>query len=1692
MISLTVHEVRRRLRTRHRIRAIAVALLFLVTIALTASWVAELAYRPRLTPVIAATVTDYSWPVHPNGWAREDAQRLATLEDQSVRILDLTPDWRTRELALKRLDSELDALAESNLLTGTVLFSFSLHGVVNSDGRPALLPADADALDPDTWLPVEDILDHIADRLPARIRKVVLLDSNRSEANWQIGQLHNTFADRLADVIDPDRHPNCILINSTSPDQRSWSSPGLPGSAFGTFVATGLAGAADRQWIESNETDPANSSRAGFEIAEAGATKGNGDGQVSLDELVGYVDTRLAVWSRRYGLPPQSVLRLPAESDDVQLTWALSETAVQQLQSGLQWPDDPAVSPNELDRLWQTFTRLADAKMLAWVPEGLNRLEQSLLRLEALCNAGIAYRQRAKQQAVRLDQQLTGLTEALADPDVQQSPLAFRRSTLGQTPLSIEKAELPSRLLNLTVGAASTDELARARQAIESLIRQPTDTTLQETIQTLESFHSGDEQEALLREDLQYLRLLDRYAVLDQWPQRQAVRRVLALRQKADRLSVFRSSDGAQDLRGLRWLRPFIDRADRDRRLAEDYLLAGQTAAGALLQNALDTAEQSADQAEQQIENVTKSIRLADKAMRELPSIARALATLPRPIPPVSEGSGKRSPTPTIDAEASEVTADHLPVGDIVLTDWVIPAIRDAILLSRQIDAGPEVVSGGNDTPPALTFLDTTRRLSQRLDQLQSRLDKFLNETLKEGRDAEVSVLTLTAAMRLPILTWQQRRQLRQLYAERLLSQSASLEGPAAVSSDSAAMWSDAKKRPTTTGWMPPVDRILSWPIHPAVMLAQPEHPAGLAPTAVPEPESESGVKQVEQLGFFVRRNLAVFDDDSDPSQWMADPSDPKWWQAAARWQRRLLPLTEGTPSPSPLHRTFHVDLQRLLVWHGHRQLDGFLGSPEQPSGISRRAFFDRACDRCLAVARDFGALDAPVQAEVAQLRRLQVNRRLAAQSAFVTTADHSPLPRGGDGETFRVVVRPVPEGRLSESSLPSGRPSVWVRSATSNRATEASLVSATAPQAQTFELKRPGADDPSPGSPEPEASESVRRSVSGSPTLEAVTTFRGNEYGESFVTNRLGGTLVEYRPFRYGDSRVTVLGNRTRRASILFVLDCSRSMAEPLQAESADDNAPSRLSLAKSALIEMLDELAKNDANRVGVIFFGHRVAWTRSDPPQRSQSPGAGEEVPADLMPSQDVEVVLPLGRFDPGNVFQRLDKVQAWGQSPLNLALIRAMRAFSDDDADTEKSIVVITDGRDYQFTPSRSDIRKPPRIQQADVLRVARQSDVPVYLLGFGLEAADREAAGTEFKAIADATGGQAVSVDDAGELMRQLRRRLSLGQFSVAGNNLPSVSAPLNQNLAVATSRSGPGNYRLNVEAISESIPLQGGETIRVRLSADGRRLLPVPFEEQFPQTVPLTTGPSNQSTPLLLRAHRPTRLGDDVRFPVSVQSTRVPVTPRPAEAWLTVTPLQDGVELTQQRYWFYDTPYQPDRPVPLLDWLATDWPKDASMGRLRFFCKFEKTPAMAEFTLGDVVKNPEAYSDRGLDEVPSVRLQVSTSDRDADQDEYLVNVIQRHRSKDADLGRLKIGFETAPAYRPIRVTHQFDSEHGLSSHTFAFDAEDASGIERSSMSKIVITSSAAMRDGAFHPAGGQPIDLELYGAADVVTLRPPQ
>jgi Mg-chelatase subunit ChlD len=1630
---------------------------------LVTAWTLLVTHRPRLTPMFAAVITEYEWPVDPNAWASEDLERFETLAHEALEIVDLSVDWRSRDLALRRLDAELETFVSERSLPETVVFYFSLHGVVDAEGRPHLLPADASPIDSATWLPVSEVLDLICQKLPAEVNKLVLLDSNRSAANWRIGQLHNTFADRLDTVLDPEQHPGVVIINSASPNQVGWSAPALTGSLFGFLVARAL-GTTEREDMPK-------------------------ESQVKLHALVAELNREMKRWSQMHQMPEQQVLVVPADADDFAISWSLPAEVVDRLFQQLTLDASPLIATKDRDLLWREASELPRQTLLSVVPEKLNEVEHRLLHLEKLAVAGKGYVSQAKLQQVATEKSLQDLTSALADSGTRISPVAIR-GKLGRDAASVRGATAvanspaPSLELSGMLGSVSADSVESVRRQWQELMTGVTAERLRAMVEKLDatsgsrvgtagSSPAGSDPAGAIStaantvplsfEDAQVLRLMTRYRILDRWSRLGPIVELLGLRADFDRLSVMRTKAGGHEPRALAWVAPAVANADDQRLLIEDLLLAGPAAAATDLELQMAATRNAYLAAERRMEDVHRAISTCDDAIQKLPYFANGLAEL----------------MPRRDTDTEQLS------GDLFVTH-VLPAIRDAITLSRQLDAATPAEIAGTDA--VLPFLETTDRLAGLMAYLDQRLDELLKHHIQNPETNGETLLELRAALELPWIPWQSRRDLRQIHdniARSIVIEKA-VQGAAGETGSDSITWSPAQEAPATRA-LTTLDRILSWPVHPAVLFSSPEPAEGsnsdASLTSSTVGALDSGPTRVERLGGQVRESLAHWSGDAKSNPWDDPSTGIRDWQAAARWQRRTLPFVAARSTTSPLETVWRESLQRLLVWHANRKLDAFVGTPNERLAVApRNTFFDQACDQCLGLVSSLGTESSDIQRDVASTRKRQAMRRLAARTGLVTDTKRLPIPPTGDTAAFEVTVTPTlpapPASAPSDAPFPAGRPSVWVQNERQDLATEVSLLQLPFNQPQELSLNK------------------LSDVPADSPRMLAKTMFRGHEFIHPFIVNRLSGPLVDYVPHDYGPSTISLLGQRRKRVSIMFVLDCSQSMDQPLTGESRVDVGPSKLDLAKSALVTMLDELSRQDGARVGVILLGHRIAWTRSEPPKLSQAPGATASLPQDLMPSQDVETILPLGRFDAGSVLQRLDSVKPWGQTPLNLALVEAMRAFRADDPDTEKNIIVISDGRDYQFTPNRSDIRQPPRTTQADVVRVANEMQVPVFLIGFGLPTEERDAAEREFNQLATITQGGTVTVNDSSDLLREIRARVAAGTFSVdkppaanqAADGTRTVNASLNGTVTIDPRGLGGNPVQLVFESATAAIPLAGGEALRIQLSADGQNFLPVPFDWQFPQSFGLVSGTQERQSPYELRVHRPEVKAGSVSFPVSVQSAIEPVTRRPSDAWLVVTPLIQGVEKADHRYWFYDANFEPGQPVPLLKWRANDWPQEARSARLQFWCRFDPTPPLQEFSLQDVLQQPAKYADLRLADFPSIGLQVSVSQRTSDAGDYVLNVIQRHDDSSPDLGQLRVEFRCGQPYQPIRVTHQFDSVNAMVSHTFIFKSADAVALERSDQSRFVLTARSASQAAALHPAGGRPIDVDIFAAADLITV----
>jgi Mg-chelatase subunit ChlD len=562
-------------------------------------------------------------------------------------------------------------------------------------------------------------------------------------------------------------------------------------------------------------------------------------------------------------------------------------------------------------------------------------------------------------------------------------------------------------------------------------------------------------------------------------------------------------------------------------------------------------------------------------------------------------------------------------------------------------------------------------------------------------------------------------------------------------------------------------------------------------------------------------------------------------------------------------------------------------------------------------------------------------------------------------------------------------------------------------------------------------------------PRLEALAMFRGHEYAAPSLLRMLGGLRIDYRPHVYRGAQVTLYGARRKEASLMFVLDCSQSMNTPIPVEAPgahEPNVTSRMNVAKNALQSLLERLAQQPDRRVGVRFYGHRAGWNLEQPTELLVQPDYGRPIPSDLMPYEDVELVLPLGRFDmlaAGRVMQLLPTVQAWGETPLYLSLVEAVRDLAADNPGTEKSVVVITDGVNYQFNPT-PEVAK--RVE--DVLSARGDQPIRVHLVGFGIPEQERELAAREFRRLADETDGSYHLATSVNSLMETLEALLGFGTYRVEDDTSQLIGeAEVDLPIAVDDPlRREP--YRVRWQSLVEPIPLEGGEAAELRIDPSGRKILSVVYDRGQPLFAPLIQLGTARDSGVRLGVHRPLWDGRRMQLAFSFQRSDSRFAARPAEAWLEVTPHRETDGQTFPKYIFYDVNYEPGKPVPVLEWLAADWPSQASHLAVTAWCKMSRTAPSKVVPLAEVADRvPERAGGHRLECVPGLHYQVRTRGGLQADDPWRVSILERHGPESPGTDAVKVDLWP----RADRVVHQFDAENRLVMHSFFFDLpEDAS------------------------------------------------
>jgi Mg-chelatase subunit ChlD len=1117
------------------------------------------------------------------------------------------------------------------------------------------------------------------------------------------------------------------------------------------------------------------------------------------------------------------------------------------------------------------------------------------------------------------------------------------------------------------------------------------------------------------------------------------------------------------DPRTQEWVRVATAAADVARRRADDALLAGQADPASAESAARGYREGLA------IANaVREALVLTDLAAAELPDLARWLVSSASDHDAGAQ-TGAPNPADMVNQLLNLVNAAHLLVNNL-------HAPRDA------------------DSAADLSILPQYRSFLSQYEGLRQHFDDACERLVTNSESSPQRAHQAAAILELPLLSsrmtenglnpLEQRRKIQALYSQssrelhrRSLEHGATAGGTGGKS-DALRGDEAGDSTPVKSAEQPRVGDLI-------IALIEPLRSAVADEKTQPGSTAIAETPAAAKGGAQVRRALQAVPGEIEAARerHLASADQPRLeWSRAARLARCTAPFITSPWPIDPVAELRRVDIQQILVWHAGRYLDDFWG----PCVSGEPCYFDSATTDAIDAARLISIPNPAVEKQIAALNALLALRQKASRMGLVVRADPLLLVDLADQPAAHVAVSRNPA--VADDGLPAGLAMLRIADQSGNLlgpVVDFPIQGTALPRIQApGQAPEQAPDEPPATSGDSKPQElklplgSIRHELTD--TIGAATAiFRGHEFRDDLVIKTAAGTTVEARPRTIRNARIRLNGNKRQRASVVFVLDCSASMRKGMPFESTNEIVP-RMEVAKAALVRMMTALAARGDARVGVLLYGHRVGWSTKEPNQLLTQATWGGTLPEGLKPYEDVETILPLGRFDSiaaAKVAQRLEKVKPWGETPLYLSLIQALREFKDDDPDAQQSVVVITDGVNYQFNP-RPEMAKTAQ----DVLAADATRRIPLHIVGFGIEANETQQAQRDFSRLASETGGQYVSVSEAAALANTLEDILQRRPYSVVSPLGRTVKAPIGTAIDLSWELDDPQDYTVAVDALSEPVELTGGEAIELFISQDGQSLISAAYDAGAPRFAALVGGSPRDPRGVRLGVHQPLREGTTVTFDLSLQQEQQRFVRRPREVWIEITPiLGDNRPAASRKYVIYDPEFVPQTPVPVLRAIAHSWPKEARRSRIDFWCKWTATEPSLVIPCTQLTE-PGRGDPAGatLGGIPGMKYQV----RERPGTPLRIDFIETYA---ADVsGETMVKVDIAGPVAPSRILHQFDAANHFATHSFLFDNARDSGLVSSASIRVI--SRRRMLDDAWHIE--VPVLIEVPSQSDTLPVIP--
>jgi hypothetical protein len=1637
-------------------RRVTLATLTSVLLVLGGVFVWYLIYNAPAAPLLAVAVTDYSAPLPPNAFAQEDVDRFPAAATSTgflsagrgnLRTTALDPaQWDSSDAALKQIGDWLQHARPGGPQKNVVLLYLSAHGVVDEDGHPCLILAgESQPFDRERWLRLDRVIE-ILEKTRPTTNKVLILDANRMEANWNIGLLYNGFAEAVTKSLEGVN--SVAVLSSAGPGEVAYAAPELQGTPFGYYVFRALTG------------EP--------------AANADGDAEISLKELYHYVRSKVGEWVGRNRSDRQTPMLLLPQEQDFRLVFAVPQAGAPSAAPDSQAAYFEAIrSPWEkIGDLWQRHERLRTAKgnQPIWYDRchEWHQFQQGLVRCEQLALAGIAYDAEAKSQLEQMEQ-LADELERRQDVAMPMHNLTTARRWHGW-PANQDKLRLavarhldgstdpPQPLPTEVTG----DYFVRADGAWQWLLHRGADQgpagISREKVREMVAFVGRPkEQPELVEMHLLRLLLPDRSlpgtgAADEVW--REPIGRLFlvpALRELAELTS------SLEEPRAQYAVRTELADADRLLREAEDSLFVGgdgMAKLGELVEQAEGAYRQTGDKAQR----LSTAFATRDRAWSLLPYLAQWYWRRPEPranqdVAELEAALRVIEQAGDLDAKLARYLAEQSPTKERELAGEQPIDLQDVVTAAGRVETG--------------------------LERLWTNFDQFADEVRRQQTWDERSPRDIAMLLSNPLVSGDGRHELRERYFSEMSRLAATWE----VAADTTRQGSD---EPSVGDLNPHLLRLLATE-HPALVLAGSTEPSDVLSTrkgANDKPNADwmRLAKQGGTLRDLIIKSLAPAatsaaharqDDVANRRSALSD-RERQWRRLAA------LCTVPSLRDKDPIRRLAQFDGNELLLWQTRRRLDDFWGNGDGDSATP--PYFALAFDDTRSAARK---LDAdPADGERWRDLAVLCNELTETAKSAIFADAGSEQPRLSQGSFVKAIRLNLPEHLPTGTAALAAADGLGRAAQLGDQAAGGEALASRWPVVvrnqgervfdQKLLVRQNGEQDPP-------------ANVADNARWTLAWLFRGHLQRSPFVVAPEGPSIkLVYQRHPPQPTYVTVQGDESREASVVFILDCSYSMHE-------DTGDGTRMDVARTALKRIIERLAVTGKYRVGLWLYGHRASITTSGARRWNGAWGVDNGVAR----GKDVAQIVPLGLLDAAMKAEILGllnndrKVQPWGATPLYLSIVEAMRTYRPGPAGGPRRLVVITDDLDQvpADTPNKTqadDVIKAVRADQKE----SRDSPLRIQVLHCGSEGDQTLRALVEDK---DKLKGDYISVGNFGLLQKKLQEAVGLAEYEVARVDSNSESTLRRQSLgepylvqSVVPGRKNRYEVRLAQRSppVRNLVELEGEESLLLSLVRDagedslihqrydrgGQSLPPAAVRKNVFNPSPGNSDPDFNPKEFYVAAHRPEHgEGGSWAFPISIQNgDGARFSPRPTEAWVEITPvLAKGSKLPP--YPVYDLSYEPERPVPVLRCEVPKWPDGSQEAEIRLWFRLRNDSDVKsrEVPIADVDADASASSDLHVPGAPDARFKVRTDDLTSGQvpgwpswpGGARLIVEEEHPPLTPTVEWLRV--QTLDP--PDRVERTFNFDGRWARHEFFFAEKGRLDVRRD---KLVLTSRGSVQKGA--------------------------